>query len=190
MIKNIRLGKKDIVLKAWMELCEVNNINIAPLIKVAIRSYIGGSYFCVGKISKQRIVNCTSKKEVYPLTINELMDIDIVNWIKNMESFKYKISTLIKAVLMNSITIIEHEEDEYIPTYADLGNMFDHLTKAIAVAPVPMSPITPITPVTPPAMEQNSESVHKTIETIETTKTAPNPKTKMKSQLANLGRVK
>ena len=122
---SLRLSKSrtDKVLRIWhdivMEDSEEKSGKVSFLVKNALLSYIRTKEFvCIGRICVDSRDDSEMSK-IVSLQLNLKDSPEILQWMEWIDTSPYKISNIVREILIKSIEIVDRPEDEWIPSYLD-----------------------------------------------------------------------
>lgn len=121
---SIRISKNDKILMAWLKKSgEIAEVPLVAYVKAAIRAFLKGKAFCIGRIKKSEAEAFNAESDyTATLRFTQSKDGDIITWLDNIKNNPYVMtSTAIKSILTSSISVIGDGEEEYIPGYRELA---------------------------------------------------------------------
>lgn len=110
----LHMGKKELVLKKLHGLLKKNNYEQGYFFRLAITNYINQQETCIAKIY-------IGEDEILPLNVTTTFSISpqdatVYNWYtENYKKENLPISKVIKAILLNSIELVDSPEKEELP---------------------------------------------------------------------------
>lgn len=120
----IALGRRDAILKKWCSMIvEQDDDKLSYMIKQALTIYIRDNvYIEIGRIHFNHEMDEMKdyKKNSITFGINDAPE--LIEWIEEVNKVRGRKSKYIRNILMNCITIIPDNEEEYIPSYYDVLN--------------------------------------------------------------------
>lgn len=114
MIIAIRMGSKISNLTIWYNRA-VEDVSTEALLlaKTAIRSYMHGERFCIGKINP----NESYVEKNFKMILDEINDADIISYIKATAVDTRKAPKLVRTILLEMLEYTEGQSK--LPTYTD-----------------------------------------------------------------------
>lgn len=180
--KPIRLGERDGDLIKWVTLVsKQDNKKVHYLIKQALVSYINNGKFV--EIGRIKYNPSSSERCSEPLPINLWVKDSktIQNWMKSLAEKQVNVSVMVREIMRKSITIINDEQEEWIPDYLDFDDYRVSLKTTISISNNEVKPTPSVNSILPP-IEQ--EIVNK-VASKETILSIPSQKEEMSIKTSN-----